>query len=80
MPGLISWIDSGYREGAKRSNAAMGLLLAMIGLVALSVDSAVFRISAIAVAVFIFALFGWRMIVVFREMATAEDRRKKING
>ncbi|WP_295318770.1 hypothetical protein [uncultured Sphingopyxis sp.] len=77
---VISWIDEGYREGAKRSNSAMGLLLAAIGLVALGIDNAAVRVFAIALAVLVFALFGWRMLVVFREMAIAQDLRKKTNG
>ena len=58
----------------------MGVIVSVTGLIALSVDIAVVRYLAVALALAIFALFGWRMILSFRRMAAASDRRKSRNG
>ena len=74
---IISWIDAGYGDGIARSNYVMGLALAIIGLVALNVESATARMSFAVLAVAIVMVFAWRMAVWVRCLAKRANQKRR---
>jgi len=74
---IIRLIDKGYDDGAATSNYVMGVTVSIAGLVALSADNPAIRGSALAFAILVVALFGWRMVASFRRPADIRKRRKR---
>jgi hypothetical protein len=72
----VQWIDRGYDNGVATSNLVLGLIIALIGLMALSVGSPTIRWAAFGLAGVLAALFGWRMLLSFRRLVEATGRRK----
>jgi hypothetical protein len=76
---IIGWIDRGYDDGA-RSNYYMGTIISVACLVAINVDSRPVRLLLFSFAAATFLFFGWRMLLYFRRLAQASDRRKRRRG
>ena len=74
---IISWIDRGYDDGVATSNKTLGLIISVLGLLALSIDMGAIRWAVIILAALVLALSGWRMLLSFRRLMAAESRGKR---
>ena len=73
---VILWVDRGYEDGVARSNMTIGVILAVFGSVALTVENREIQWALASLAGAILILFGWRMLLSFRRQSKAMDRRR----
>ncbi|KTE18651.1 hypothetical protein ATE67_18350 [Sphingopyxis sp. H050] len=75
LSGIFRWIDRGYDDGVSRSNYVLGLILALLGLLASNVESGSVQTFLMVVAAAVAAVFIWRLIAWTRRLAKKADSK-----